>query len=403
MILPENILRRVPLMMLALTACVSVSGAGLGGGLTVLLAAFLLARSPRSGCLPPGRVIPALFALMGAYLLATILATPFPHNWTKLGEELWIKLLLVAVPLMAAGDAALLRRLLRLVLGGGCLAAGFAVLQYFLGHDPIRDQSIYRPQYGHVAVSGFFGHHLSYAGQVLVVFLMLSAWWLNGAGTRGRLILTPLLAVVGLSLLWNFSRSAWLGSMAGTLVLILLQGRRVRWWTLGAGAVALGAAALLSPVRVHFLSIFALDQHLTRLNLWHTSWLALLDNPLLGLGPGNFGRAVELYLVPGHFNTLGHAHNDLLMHGVNAGFPGLLAALFLLLATCRVFWRARRTAGQDLWVFNGALAVQVGITVAGIFQVYQTDDEVELLLYFLLGLVLALAGPRRTDRAAPGG
>jgi hypothetical protein len=46
---------------------------------------------------------------------------------------------------------------------------------------------------------------------------------------------------------------------------------------------------------------------------------------------------------------------------------------------------------------RGALAVQAGITVAGFFQVFQTDDEVEMLLYFVLGCALALAQEREVE------
>ena len=124
------------------------------------------------------------------------------------------------------------------------------------------------------------------------------------------------------------------------------------------------------------------------------------------MGPGNFDQLLAHYQVPGHYDNLAHAHNDLLMHGVNAGLPAVLAAVALLVATCGLFLRAARRAQADVaWILYGALAVQVGITVAGIFQVFQTDDEVEMLLYFVLGCAVALAGQilrRAEDRTTAG-
>ena len=396
-----NGLRQFPLYVLALSVCVSVSGGGLGAGLVVLLAAGMLLVRPRECSWPPRPVLLSLAALLGVNLLATALAAPYPHNWFKLGEEMWIKLLLIAVPVVVGGDRELALRILRLTLGMGCLAAAYAVVQYFLGVDPIRHRSIFRPDFGHVAVSGFFGHHLSYAGQILVVFLLVAAWARHQA--RGRRLgpTAGVLLILVLAVAWNFSRSLWLGVMAGALVLGLLAGwRRGTPRLAGATLTVMVALLALPPVRRHFLSIFALDQHLTRLNLWRSAWAGMVDNPLLGLGPGNFGLLLERYQVPGHYNTLAHAHNDWLMHGVNAGFPGVVAAVALLVVLWRVVWRARLDNRAPRWVLDGALAVLVGMAVAGFFQVFQTDDEVELLLYFILGLVLALVTAPRATRPA---
>jgi O-antigen ligase len=389
-----DLLALVPLCGLALTVCVSVSGAGVGAGLTLLAGGGLLAFAKERRRWLPGPVLISLLALFGLYLAAAALAAPYPHNWIKVGEELWIKLLLVMVPVLLAGNASWAERLLKLVLIMGCIAATYAVAQYFLGVDPIRQRSIFRPDFGHVAVSGFFGHHLSYAGQVLVVFTMLAAWCCQKA--RGRLLWPALaaLGLVGAAIIWNFSRSLWLGAMAGAVVLLFLLGRRFIPALLSGGVVGLVAVVSMPGVRRHFLSIFDLDQHLTRLNLWRSSWAGIADNPLLGLGPGNFSSLLADYQVAGHYNTLAHAHNDWLMHGVNAGLPGLLAAVVLWSTVCLLLWRGRSSRPHLVWVFNGALAAQVGLAVAGLFQVYQTDDEVEFLLYFVLGLALALAGGR---------
>jgi hypothetical protein len=44
----------------------------------------------------------------------------------------------------------------------------------------------------------------------------------------------------------------------------------------------------------------------------------------------------------------------------------------------------RRRAGHSV-AARAALAGLVAFAIAGLFQVYQTDDEVELSLYYLLG------------------
>ena len=103
--------------------------------------------------------------------------------------------------------------------------------------------------------------------------------------------------------------------------------------------------------------------------------------------------------VEGFYDTRAHAHNDYLMHAVNGGLLGLGAALALLMVSVAVLWRGRRRCPpEDAWIPLAGVATQVAFAVAGLFQVYQTDDEPELALYFLLGCGLALVQLRGRTR-----
>ncbi len=392
--------RVAPLYLLALTLCVSVSAATMATGLCLMAGAVVVVRERGLGSGFPTSVAWALGALYLVYFLATVFSAPFPHHWGKLAEESWIKLLLLAVPILARGQRDLIRRILAVLLFMAVLAAVMSVVQYLLGEDPIRGRSIYRPQFGHAAVSGFFSHHLSYAGQVLIMAMLAGAWMIGKQGSIPRVLAGLAVLLLGVALVLTFARSAWLGVWAGLLVLVWRDTGKRRWYGLG---IWLGFLAVLLGIpvsRVHFLDIFDPGKHLTRLNLWQSSWDGILANPVLGFGPGNFEALLTDHQVPGHFETFGHAHNDLLMHGVNAGLPGLLAAVVLLFVVCRVIWRALPTSGQGAGILRGALAVQAGITVAGFFQVFQTDDEVEMLLYFVLGCALALVDKTRSAQPA---
>ncbi len=388
-----------PLFILALTVSVSVSVGGISVALLYLAALVVIVQDRKQVVWPEKSVLLALAALLGSYFLATLFSMPYPHDWNKFAEELWIKLLLIAVPVVVGRDTKKLVWALKLALLMGGAAAVFAVVQHFLGFDPVRGCSLFRPQFGHIAVTGFFSHHLSFAGQSIIFIIMTAAWYLDKPADRKRRWLLLVLLAMGMALLWSFARSAWVGVLAGLpVVLVMLQRGRTRWVGMAAGLVAAAGFLMIHPVRDHFLRIFQLQQHTTRLNLWQSSWEGIKANPLLGFGPGNFESLLEGFKVPGHYETLAHAHHDLLMHGVNAGIPGIVAALALLLVTCRLMLRAGRTDSANQWIFKGTFAVQVGITVAGFFQVFQTDDEVEILLYFLLGCAVALAGHGRAGK-----
>lgn len=388
---PKDIWRWGPLYLFAGTVCLSISAGTIATGLCLMAGAGALMLDRRKSIWPTQSVLLASCFLAGSYFLATLLSTPYPPDWGKFAEELWIKLLLVAIPLSSARYPGHVIRALKLLMIVGTVAGGYALVQHFLGEDPIRGQSIYRPQFGHSAVSGFFSHHLSYAGQVMILLILASAYlWDRKSRTRSLVVLLPVVVMMA-ALVLTFARSAWLGAMAGLLVLSFFPTGKARLMAWGTALVLL-VGIFISPVtRGHFWNIFDSGKHLTRLNLWESSWLGIKANPLLGMGPGNFEFLLAEYQVPGHYDTLGHAHHDLLMHGVNAGFPAMLAALFLLATTCCLAWKSLNLDRSWRWAFSGTLAIQAGITVAGFFQVFQTDDEVEMILYFILGCTLALA------------
>jgi putative inorganic carbon (HCO3(-)) transporter len=129
----------------------------------------------------------------------------------------------------------------------------------------------------------------------------------------------------------------------------------------------------------------------TRLNLWRSSVAGITARPLLGWGPGGFRDMLAEHEVPGEYRARSHSYNDLLMHGVNAGLLGIAAAVWLLVAIVRECHAGWRRTGAGSWQLRGAVAAVLGITAAGMFQVFQTDDEVEILLYLVLGCCLALS------------
>jgi O-antigen ligase len=387
-----SLLRLLPLYLLAVVVPVSVAAANVAAGLVIVGAVAVLVIERGRAVQPPRTVTLVLLALIAWYALATLFGTPERRIWHKLVEESWIKLLLPAVGILAGRAAQRLEHVLKTALVMGGIVAAYAVVQHFTGYDPVRGVSVFREQFGHNSVRGFFSHHLSYAGQALVYLVMAAAWALDGPTLLRTPALAAMTATIGMAMVWTFSRSALLGAVAGLPLLILAQPRRIMRGAAAAGAAAFVLAMSVGQVREHALSIFDLSRHETRLNLWRSTLAALREHPLFGVGPGNFKLVMESYRVPGLYESEGHAHHDLLMHGANAGIPAILLALGLLAATCWLFARAARRSARLRWVMVGAIGVQAAITVAGLFQVYQTDDEVELLLYLVLGIAAALAG-----------
>jgi O-antigen ligase len=117
------------------------------------------------------------------------------------------------------------------------------------------------------------------------------------------------------------------------------------------------------------------------------------DHLWLGVGAGNYAVAYPSYNLPRWYEALGHAHNVYLNFAAEAGLLGLLAYLWLWLAS---LWQAGRTAAFDqrlaAAVGAGVLGALVHATVHNLFDNLWVQ-HVYLTLALLLGL-LSMFGAR---------
>jgi len=232
---------------------------------------------------------------------------------------------------------------------------------------------------------------------------------------RWRTLPRRLFALVSLvlgivALVLTYSRGAWMGMVASLGLLgLLLAMRQTRHWPpfwrrtfplllLVATAVALVVLVTqVEPLRVRVMSLVAGREDSSnnfRINVW-TSVLAMInDRPWLGIGPGNtaFNLIYPLYQQP-KFNALS-AYSIPLELLVEAGVPGLLAAVALLFTAVRTGLRQ----GQGLGMLNlpslAAVAVFAGLAVQGLTDTIFFRPEVQLVgLFSLATLAAAAADP----------
>ena len=337
--------------------------------------------------------------------LATALADPYPVKWKPWANEMWIKLLALAIAALVSATRVRVDRLLHVYLGTATVVAVFGIWQHFTGTIPIDDDI--PPMRGRFwEIEAFYNHHLTYGGHVVALWLLavarpllLGRAWRDG---RSRWFTVLSVGLLSLALLWSYARSAQLAGVAGLLFLAIFLAPRQRM-VVGA-ALALGVLAVLATpaLREHFAKALDPSSEQTRLNLWRSSAHAIHANPWTGCGVGNFGEMLEQHQVPGTYNTTAHSHNDYLMHAVNAGLPALGFALLLIGGSLYVLVRARGGDGVTRWIVLGVASAQVALSTGGMLQVYQSDDEVEMTLYFLLGCALGhLASTRRDVESKP--
>lgn len=130
--------------------------------------------------------------------------------------------------------------------------------------------------------------------------------WYAYRRVPGRAVVTVGLLILGAFVLANLSRDGWL--------------------------VERLAASFADPYRAS----------LDRLLIWQQSWQLLLQSPFWGAGLGIYSLLWPQYRHPGDLSAGFFVHNDYLEIWIEAGLPGLLLFVGVLVAAARLALRAMR-------------------------------------------------------------
>jgi len=248
------------------------------------------------------------------------------------------------------------------------------------------------------------------AGYLLPILPLAVVVLLRWRRPLPRLFAITTLAMGTAALVLTYSRGAWMGLVAAAAVLaVLLALRTTRSWPplwrkLIPVVVLLGGASLLAvlvwqvePLRVRVLSLVAGREDSSN-NFRINVWLAALDmiqaRPWLGIGPGNdaFNLIYPLYAQP-RFSALS-AYSIPLELAVEAGIPGLLAGVGLVVASLRQGLQLWRGDGPWALPAMGVLAVIAALWVQGLTDTIFFRPEVQLIGWFCLATLAA--APKRT-------
>lgn len=346
-----------------------------------------------------------LFAV-GAYGLWTALSVTWADD-AGLVQETSFRFFLVLAYMLAF--ALLVRSTQQMTIVFTTLALGALVfgLISFAGYASAADD--YNQLVRAKGLQGDYNFFALYEVVALPPALVLAA----RARTPGRVLLFyGVVAAIVLSVVASLSRSGLLALASVVVVTLLLPAslffrrasQKVTY------AFALGAAALVvmlagaSPFVERAATIFQ-EQGVSgsrgsgRVDVWRAAWRSFKENPLLGIGAGNFRSSTfdRLLQTPGVTSTEGYRSKGKYVHSMYLGnltelgvvgfglFMVMLSLTFSsLIASVR---RARSRGDPDLARFAAALAVGlVGVSVSGLFL----SIELAKPLWIVIGLALAL-------------
>lgn len=196
--------------------------------------------------------------------------------------------------------------------------------------------------------SGFFYSRLSLAHVLMFPLCWSVSLAIEPQKLSKRLLLLVVAAVIGLGILFTWTRAALAVSAVALLVIVFsgLRGGRKKALILGVLAVLLLAGSLICVPRMfgRLAHSFSGAKDWGRLTIWQTALDLASDNPVSGVGFGNFVRdsrpriAEQARAVKGRKFTasIDWAHSNLFTFLAECGMAGAFALCLL----CLLYFRS---------------------------------------------------------------
>jgi O-antigen ligase len=226
-------------------------------------------------------------------------------------------------------------------------------------------------------ITGFVDHWMTFSALLMMALLMSGAMLLYSGDRRQFRLLIPALAIIGAGILLAFTRSMWLGTIAGALWLLWWKNK----WLIAAVPLLIGIVLLVNPlnVRLRALSAFSaqenlLDSRAHRAALRRVGWEMIAAHPIVGVGPERVGPQFMQYYPADLPHPLPvawykeHLHNIYIHFAAERGLPALAALLWLLGRALFDFWVTLRrlpAQAESRWVLHGAIAVIIAVMISG--------------------------------------
>ncbi|MHB8842388.1 MAG: O-antigen ligase family protein [Candidatus Aquicultor sp.] len=309
-----------------------------------------------------------------------------------------------------------LSRLLSLI-GGVVSIYGLA---QFMGFDPVAWPG---QQFELWRSFSTFGNPDMLGGFLVLAFPAALASYLDAKSTRDSALYGIAGTLITACLLTSYTRGAWLGTLAGVVVFILVAGRSVLLTPrklavitavliITFGSIAFYSGTLADNTnlleRISSTSQISEGSAGSRLEIWKAALRATEERPLLGFGPDTFNLLSQRYetahyvrIVQGN-STADNAHNYFLQLAATLGVPAAICfAIFIIAALFYSRNSIRYRDGDQKRVYAGLVAAAAGYVVylvVGLSIIGSTP-----ILWLIIGALLSQAYFVRTAtvKAAP--
>ncbi|MFC2171174.1 O-antigen ligase family protein [Acidobacteriota bacterium] len=361
---------------------------------SALILAIVLTLIKNKGRIPrgPDRLLPMTCPAI-AYAVITLLSALTSRDVLESladSKEIFL-FLIIPVVYLHFKESPKIEKLLLISTATASVAAIWGIVQLVLTGSGLEHR-----------VSGPLSHYMTYAG-----ILMFVTVFITGRLLFCRTPATLFWLVCGLlcltALLCTYSRNAWLGLVAGLVILIGFK--RARY--LIVLPLFIIVMVLLSPpsIKSRFSSILDPNDpsNRDRIHMGQIGLYMIGDYPILGVGPAQVHTLYPEYRRKYTPHALErdnpHLHNNFIQIGAERGILGLLAWLAFIVSFLydRLKGLKNSSKFERAYRINGIACVSA-LLVAGLFEYNFGDSEVKMMLLTFMTLSY-LPGP---DRPFPG-
>ncbi len=319
-----------------------------------------------------------------AFVLANFASLATSVNLPR-SLNIFIHLIVWVLLLLVTGQVVVNRRMLRTVLllmiAEGVVISLIGFYDNFVNR--IQISALYHYTGG---VASIYSNRNQYGNYLIFIIPMAVAFVIYDRHLMQKLMNLGALFALALSLIFTFSRGAWLGCLFGLSVFM----RNWRAWVLA--LVAIMAIYYFTPenIRIRFRSIW--DPNVKSANtsrmLIQLSGLRLwLQHPVLGVGTGNFEIAVAGTRVSSLLPTRLSAHNTYLEMLAETGVIGFGAFVWFIWFITTKVWRIKVKPGyQADMIYKLAL---LSAWLALIIHLVVITAFFNSMPWFLIGLIFA--------------
>jgi O-antigen ligase len=221
--------------------------------------------------------------------------------------------------------------------------------------------------------AGFSTNNVNYFGTFLLTGLA-ATMSLAVFGSSGRVRLTAgcLAALIFFAITQTWSRGATLAAGLMLVTCAVRTGSRIprRVWVLTA-VLALFVVAVASPyMMVKFLDLGRHDPYnYARTDVWRGALLVISENPLLGVGLGQYVNASKRFTFPVNADVVARylkraqmAHSEYLHRLAETGIPATVLLLSVLVCVLYLAWKRAKTVPPEHRIFHeAAILTAVGV------------------------------------------
>jgi len=230
------------------------------------------------------------------------------------------------------------------------------------------------------------------AGFLMVIMAIATGLALHTIRIKNKLMLISFVIILGICLVFTYSRGAWISILAVIVTYGFLYSRKILWLLL---IVPLALLLAQDSLMERILSIAnPTDTSSTlRLALWESTVAMIVDKPFLGIGWGAYWLVYPEYdfFLQDAGTKIFHAHNMYLNIAAEIGIPGLLVFLAVMIGHIRKALIAMQSTNR--WVAGlmlGIVTALMGLAVNGFTDYILFNIQLSMLFWLLNACIVCV-------------